>query len=161
MLWSGTPRPLKQIIEDVLDVSRIVAGRLRLNVEPVDSPGILRDAMATVIPAADARGVRVETVIEPLAAPVSGDANRLQQIVWNLLSNAIKFTPRAGKVQLRLSRVNSHVEVTVSDTSRGISQDFLPFVVFERFRQEDATFTREPSRMASRHGRASSNRRWL
>jgi PAS domain S-box-containing protein len=133
---------LKQIIEDVLDVSRIVAGRLRLNVEPVDLPGILRDAMATVMPAADARGVRVETVIEPLTAPVSGDADRLQQIVWNLLSNAIKFTPRGGKVQLRLSRVNSHVEVTVSDTGRGIAADFLPFV-FERFRQADATFTRE------------------
>jgi PAS domain S-box-containing protein len=133
---------LKQIIEDVLDVSRIVAGRLRLNVEPVDLPGILRDAMATVMPAADARGVRVETVIEPLTAPVSGDADRLRQIAWNLLSNAIKFTPRAGKVQLRLSRVNSHVEVTVSDTGRGISPDFLPFV-FERFRQADATFKRE------------------
>jgi PAS domain S-box-containing protein len=133
---------LKQIIEDVLDVSRIVAGRLRLNVEPVDLPAILRDATATVMPAADARGVRVETVIEPLTAPVSGDADRLQQIVWNLLSNAIKFTTRGGKVQLRLSRVNSHVEVTVSDTGRGISPDFLPFV-FERFRQADATFTRE------------------
>ena len=133
---------LKQIIEDVLDVSRIVAGRLRLNVAPVDLPEILRDATATVMPAADARGVRVETVIEPLTAPVSGDADRLQQIVWNLLSNAIKFTPRGGKVQLRLSRVNSHVEVTVSDTGRGISPDFLPFV-FERFRQADATFTRE------------------
>jgi PAS domain S-box-containing protein len=133
---------LKQIIEDVLDVSRIVAGRLRLNVEPVDLPGILRDATATVMPAADARGVRVETLIEPLTAPVSGDADRLQQIVWNLLSNAIKFTPRGGKVQLRLSRVNSHVEVTVSDTGRGIAPDFLPFV-FERFRQADATFTRE------------------
>ncbi|HWI20494.1 MAG TPA: ATP-binding protein [Vicinamibacterales bacterium] len=133
---------LQHIIEDVLEVSRIVAGRLRLHVEPVDLPGILRDAMATVIPAADARGVRVETLIEPLTAPVSGDADRLQQVVWNLLSNAIKFTPRGGKVQLRLSRVSSHVEVTVSDTGRGISPDFLPFI-FERFRQADASFTRE------------------
>jgi signal transduction histidine kinase/ActR/RegA family two-component response regulator len=133
---------LKQIIEDVLDVSRIVAGRLRLNVEPVDLPAILREAIATVTPAAEAKGVRVETLIEPLTAPVSGDADRLLQVVWNLLSNAIKFTPRGGKVQLRLSRVNSHVEVTVSDTGRGISPDFLP-LVFERFRQADATFTRE------------------
>jgi PAS domain S-box-containing protein len=133
---------LKQIIEDVLDVSRIVAGRLRLNVEPVDLPAILDEAVATVTPAADAKGVRVETVIEPLTTPVSGDADRLQQIVWNLISNAIKFTPRGGKVQLRLSRVNSHVEVTVSDTGRGISPDFLPFV-FERFRQADASFSRE------------------
>jgi signal transduction histidine kinase/CheY-like chemotaxis protein len=111
-----------------------------------DVPGILRDAVATVMPAADARGVRVETLIEPLTAPVSGDADRLQEIVWNLLSNGIKFTPRGGKVQLRLSRVNSHVEVTVSDTGRGISPDFLPFV-FERFRQADATFTREHGRL--------------
>jgi PAS domain S-box-containing protein len=133
---------LKQIIEDVLDVSRIVAGRLRLNVEPVDLPSILQEATTTVIPAADAKGVRVETIIEPLNTPVSGDANRLQQVVWNLLSNAIKFTPRGGKVQLRLSRVNSHVEITVTDNGRGIAPDFLPFV-FERFRQADASFSRE------------------
>ena len=133
---------LQQIIEDVLDVSRIVAGRLRLDVEPVDLPAILREAAATVMPAANAKGVRVETVIDPLTTPVSGDAARLQQVVWNLLSNAIKFTPRGGKVQLRLSRVNSHIEVTVSDTGCGISPDFLPFV-FERFRQADASFSRE------------------
>jgi PAS domain S-box-containing protein len=133
---------LKQIIEDVLDVSRIVAGRLRLNVAAVDLPAILHDSCATVLPAADAKGVRVETVIDPLTTPVSGDPDRLQQIIWNLLSNAIKFTPRGGKVQLRLARVNSHVEITVSDTGRGIQPDFLPFV-FERFRQGDATFSRE------------------
>jgi PAS domain S-box-containing protein len=133
---------LKQMIEDVLEVSRIVAGRLRLNVEAVDLPGILRDAVATVTPAADGKGVRLETVIDPLTTPVSGDADRLQQVVWNLLSNAIKFTPRAGKVQLRLSRVNSHVEIAVSDTGRGIAPEFLPFV-FERFRQADASFSRQ------------------
>jgi signal transduction histidine kinase len=133
---------LKQIIEDVLDVSRIVAGRLRLNVEPVDLPTILHEAIATVMPAADAKGVRVETVIEPLRAPISGDASRLQQIVWNLLSNAVTFTPRDGKVQVRLVRVNSHVEAIVSDTGRGIAPAFLPFA-FERFRQADARFSRE------------------
>ncbi|MGE0448186.1 MAG: ATP-binding protein [Vicinamibacterales bacterium] len=133
---------LKQIIEDVLDVSRIVAGRLRLNVQPVDLPGILEESCATVMPAADAKGLRVEALLDPFTAPVSGDPERIQQIVWNLLSNAIKFTPRGGKVQLRLARVNSHVEITVSDTGRGIEPAFLPFV-FERFRQGDATFSRE------------------
>jgi PAS domain S-box-containing protein len=133
---------LKQIIEDVLDVSRIVAGRLRLNVQPVDLPTIANESCATVMPAAEAKGVRLEAVLDPLTTPVSGDPDRLQQIVWNLLSNAIKFTPRGGKVQLRLARVNSHVEISVSDTGRGIDRDFLPFV-FDRFRQADATFSRE------------------
>jgi PAS domain S-box-containing protein len=133
---------LKQIIEDVLDVSRIVAGRLRLNVEAVDVTNILQEATATVMPAAQAKGVRLETVMDPLTSPISGDPDRLQQIVWNLLSNAIKFTPRGGKVQLRLARVNSHVEITVSDTGQGIDAQFLPFV-FERFRQGDASFSRE------------------
>ena len=133
---------LKQIIEDVLDVSRIVAGRLRLNVQPVDLPTIASESCATVMPAAEAKGVRLEAVLDPLTTPVSGDPDRLRQIVWNLLSNAIKFTPRGGKVQLRLARVNSHVEITVSDTGRGIDPDFLPFV-FDRFRQADATFSRE------------------
>jgi CheY-like chemotaxis protein len=133
---------LKQIIEDVLDVSRIISGRLRLNVEPVDLAAILNEARATVIPAADAKGLRIEAVIDPITSPVSGDPDRLQQIVWNLLSNAIKFTSRGGKVQLRLSRVNSHVEVSVCDTGQGIAPEFLPFV-FDRFRQADATFARE------------------
>jgi PAS domain S-box-containing protein len=133
---------LKQMIEDVLDVSRIVSGRMRLDVEPVDLPSVLQEATAAVLPAAHAKGVRVETTIDPLNSPVSGDAHRMQQIAWNLLSNAIKFTPRGGRVQLRLARVNSHVEITVSDTGRGIDPEFLPFV-FERFRQADASFSRE------------------
>jgi PAS domain S-box-containing protein len=133
---------LKQIIEDVLDVSRIVSGRLRLDVEPVDLPAVIHEASATIMPAADAKGIRLELVVDPQAATVAGDAGRIQQIVWNLLSNAIKFTSRGGKVQLRLVRVNSHVEIVVSDTGQGISPDFLPFV-FDRFRQENATSTRE------------------
>jgi PAS domain S-box-containing protein len=133
---------LKQIIEDVLDVSRIVAGRLRLNVAPVDLAAVVREAMASVEPAGEAKGVRMETMLDQLGTAVSGDAERLQQVVWNLLSNAIKFTPRGGKVQVRLRRVDSHVEIAVSDTGRGIDAAFLPFV-FDRFTQEDASYARE------------------
>jgi signal transduction histidine kinase len=133
---------LKQIIEDVLDVSRIVAGRLRLKVEPVDLSAMLHESCATVLPAADAKGVVVEAMFDPLPMLVTGDPDRLQQIVWNLLSNAIKFTPRGGRVELRLTRVNRHVEIAVSDSGCGIDPAFLPFV-FDRFRQGDATFSRE------------------
>ena len=133
---------LQQIIEDVLDVSRIVAGRLRLNVQTVDLPAVLRESVATVAPAAEAKGVRLDEEVDPEAPAVWGDPERIQQIVWNLLSNAIKFTSRGGQVALRLGAVESHVEITVSDTGRGIDAAFLPFV-FERFRQGDATFSRE------------------
>jgi PAS domain S-box-containing protein len=133
---------LKQIIEDVLDVSRIVSGRMRLNVESVDLPSILHEATASSMPAAVAKGVRIETTIDALDSRVSGDPHRLQQVVWNLMSNAIKFTPAGGQVQIRLSRTDSHVEIAVSDTGIGISSEFLPFV-FEPFRQADATFSRE------------------
>jgi PAS domain S-box-containing protein len=135
---------LRQIIEDILDVSRIVAGRLRLNVEPVDLAGILHEACATMMPAADAKGVRVEALVDPITTLVSGDRDRLQQIIWNLLSNAIKFTPRGGRVTVGLARVDSHIEVSVSDTGSGIAPDFLPFV-FDRFRQGDATLSRQQS----------------
>jgi signal transduction histidine kinase/ActR/RegA family two-component response regulator len=133
---------LTQIVEDVLDVSRIVSGKIRLNVQTVDFPAIIRTAIDSVALAADAKGLRVETILDPHAGPVSGDPERLQQILWNLLSNAVKFTSRGGKVQVRLERVKSHVEVVVSDTGIGIAADFLPHV-FERFRQADAGSTRE------------------
>ena len=133
---------LTQIVEDILDISRIVSGRIRLNVQPVEFPDIVRNAVDAVRPAADAKGVRLETVLDPRAAPVSGDPERLQQILWNLLANAVKFTKRGGKVQARLERVNSHVEVSVSDTGIGIAPEFLPHV-FERFRQADAGIDRE------------------
>ncbi len=92
-------------------------------------------------PAADAKGVRIQATLDPRVGPVSGDPNRLQQVAWNLLSNAVKFTPKGGRVQVRLQRVNSHVEISVSDTGIGIAPDFLPFV-FERFRQADSSATR-------------------
>jgi PAS domain S-box-containing protein len=133
---------LKRIIEDVLDVSRIVAGKLRLNVQPVDLAEILQESRATIMPAAEAKGIRVEAIIDPLGMPVSGDPDRLRQVFWNLLSNAIKFTPRGGRMQLRLSRVDSHVEIAVSDTGSGIAAETLPFV-FDRFLQADASFSRE------------------
>ena len=133
---------LAQIVEDVLDVSRIVAGKIRLNVQAVEFPQIVRNAIDAVTPAADAKGVRLESVLDPAATPVSGDPERLQQIFWNLLSNAVKFTHKGGKVQIRLERVNSHVEVSISDTGIGIAPEFLPHV-FERFRQADAGATRE------------------
>jgi PAS domain S-box-containing protein len=133
---------LTQIVEDVLDVSRIVSGKMRLNVQPADLPEIVRNAVDGVVPAADAKGVKIDIVLDPLAAPVSGDPERLQQVVWNLMSNAVKFTPRGGRVQVRLQRVDSHVEVAVADTGIGISKEFLPFI-FDRFRQADAGMARE------------------
>jgi CheY-like chemotaxis protein len=133
---------LTQIVEDVLDISRIISGKIRLHVQPVDVPEIVGNAIDAVLPAADAKGLRIEKVLDPDASPVSGDPERLQQVLWNLLSNAVKFTSRGGKVQVRLGRVNSHVEVAVSDTGIGISPEFLPHV-FERFRQADASIARE------------------
>jgi PAS domain S-box-containing protein len=132
---------LTQIVEDVLDVSRIVAGKIRLDVQPVELPLIVDNAVATVQPAADAKGVRVQTIVDPRVGPVSGDPDRLQQVVWNLLTNAVKFTPKEGRVQVRLERVDSHVEIVVSDTGIGISADFLPYV-FDRFRQAEGGTTR-------------------
>jgi CheY-like chemotaxis protein len=100
------------------------------------------NAVATVQPAADAKGVRIQTILDPSVGPISGDPDRLRQVLWNLLTNAVKFTGRGGRVQVRLERVNSHIELAVSDTGIGIAPDFLPFV-FERFRQADASTTRK------------------
>jgi PAS domain S-box-containing protein len=133
---------LTQIVEDVLDVSRIISGKLRLDVQAVDLPPVIQNAVETVRPAADAKGVRLLTIMDPRTAPVTGDPERLQQVLWNVLSNAVKFTPRGGRVQVRLERVNSHAEITVSDTGAGIPAEFLPHV-FERFRQADAGINRE------------------
>jgi PAS domain S-box-containing protein len=132
---------LTQIVEDILDVSRIAAGKIRLNVQTIDLSLVVRNAIATVTPAAEAKGLRLQSIVDPDVGPVSGDPDRLLQVLWNLLSNAVKFTPRGGRVQVRLQRVNSHVEIGVSDTGMGIREDFLPHL-FERFRQADSTTTR-------------------
>ena len=130
-----------QLIEDLLDISRIISGKLRLDVQRLDPAEAIEAAIAAVLPAANARGIRIHKVLDSLAGPVMGDAARLQQVIWNLLSNAVKFTPQGGKVQVLLERVNSHVEVSVIDTGMGIPPEFLPHV-FDRFRQADSTTTR-------------------
>lgn len=130
-----------RIIEDLLDMNRILSGKIRLDVQRVDLLPLIESAVETVKPAAMAKNIRLQTLLDPLAQPVSGDPSRLQQIFWNLLSNAIKFTPSGGRVQVILERVNSHVEVSVTDTGAGIDPEFLP-CVFERFRQADSSTTR-------------------
>ena len=133
---------LTRIVDDILDVSRIIAGKVRLNVQTVDLPLVVRDAIETMVPAAAAKGIRLDVAVDPQAGPVSGDAERLQQVIWNLLSNAVKFTPRGGTVALQVRRVESHIEVVVSDTGVGIDAALLPHI-FERFRQGEGATTRE------------------
>src|SRR5262249_26680554 len=134
-------RAQSQLIEDLLDVSRIITGKLRLDVRPTDLVPVIRAAIDAVGPAAAAKEIRVQPVLDPAAGPVAGDPERLQQVLRNLLSSAVKFAPKGGRVQVRLERVNSHVEVVVSDTGCGIAADVLPYV-FDRFRQADSTASR-------------------
>jgi signal transduction histidine kinase/CheY-like chemotaxis protein len=134
-------RAQAQIIEDLLDMSRIISGKIRLEVQRVDLGPVIEAAVESVRPAAEARGIRLQTVLDPIGGVVSGDPNRLQQVAWNLLTNAIKFTPKDGRVQVLLERVNSHVEVSVIDTGQGIAPEFLPHV-FDRFRQQDSSSSR-------------------
>jgi CheY-like chemotaxis protein len=122
-----------QLIEDLLDVSRIVSGKLRLEMRTVDVADVVRETIETVRPTADARGVSLTSAIGAVA-PVSGDAQRLQQVLWNLLSNSIKFTPRGGSVSVRLEQDGPIVRIAVTDTGQGIDKEFLPHV-FDRFRQ--------------------------
>jgi len=130
-----------QLVDDILDVSRIITGKLSLDVASIDMADIVRDALAVVRPAAQSKGIQLHLELVPEVGRVAGDANRLRQVVWNLLSNAIKFTPESGNVALRLQRVDSMVELSVSDNGQGIAPEFLPHV-FERFSQADPTVTR-------------------
>jgi CheY-like chemotaxis protein len=133
---------LKQFIDDVLDVSRITSGKLRLKVQPVELGEIVHNAVATVRPAAEAKDLSVDVVLDRAVPLVLGDPDRLQQIIWNLLSNAVKFTPRGGWVRVRQDVADSSVELTVTDSGQGIDAAFLPHI-FERFRQADSRFSRD------------------
>ena len=130
-----------QIIEDLLDVSRIITGKLSLDARSIELDSIIHSAIEALRPAAATKGIHIKSELDPGASTVWGDPARLQQIMWNLLSNAVKFTPKGGEVTATLRRVDSHVQISVSDNGQGISAEFLPFV-FERFRQADGTTTR-------------------
>ncbi|HKO60057.1 MAG TPA: ATP-binding protein, partial [Pyrinomonadaceae bacterium] len=131
----------KQIIEDILDVSRVITGKLQLNLSPVDLVSIVDGALDAVRPATEAKDIKIETVIDSSLRMISGDGDRLQQVVWNILSNAAKFTPAGGKVKILVNQTPTHVQIQVTDSGPGIDPAFLPHV-FERFRQADGSTTR-------------------
>ena len=130
-----------QLVEDILDVSRVITGKLRLNIAPVDVASVINAAIDSVQLAAESKEIELEVTLDPSARHILGDASRLQQIVWNLLSNAIKFTPSGGHVSVRLRRANRDAQIEVTDSGAGINEDFLPHI-FDRFRQADGTTTR-------------------
>ncbi|HLK70626.1 MAG TPA: ATP-binding protein, partial [Steroidobacteraceae bacterium] len=130
-----------QIVADLLDMSRIVSGRMLLEVHPMHLQDIIQNSLEGVRPSAEAKNIRIHTLVDSQVGTVRGDPTRLQQVLWNLLTNAIKFTPKEGRIKLTLERVNSHVEITVEDNGVGIDPAFLPFV-FDRFRQADPGISR-------------------
>jgi PAS domain S-box-containing protein len=134
-------RAQSQIVGDLLDISRIIAGKIRLDVRPVDLSAVIAGAITTVKPAADVKGIRIQSILDPRCDLICGDADRLQQVVWNLLANAVKFTPKGGRVEVLLKCVDSHVQLIVADTGRGIRPEFMPYV-FDRFRQAEPSATR-------------------
>ncbi len=137
-------RSQAQLIEDLLDISRITSGKLRLDVKPIRLISVITSAIDSIQPAADAKGVNVEIVLDPSVDQIDGDASRLQQVVWNCLSNAVKFTPSGGKVKVQLERCDSFARIAISDTGGGIDPEFLPHV-FGRFQQADGAMTRSHS----------------
>jgi PAS domain S-box-containing protein len=134
-------RAQAQLVEDLLDVSRVISGKLRLDVKPTDLMLVIKSALDSVRPAADAKGIQLRLVLEPAASHIQADAARLQQVVWNLLSNAIKFTGQGGQVEVKLEKTAKDARISVHDTGEGISPEFLPHV-FDRFQQADGTTTR-------------------
>jgi len=130
-----------QLIEDILDVSRMITGKLRLSNEMVDISSVINASIDSVQLAVDSKDLKLEITLDPSARHTLGDANRLQQVVWNLLANAIKFTPSGGSIEVSVKRAGDDVQIQVCDTGQGIGADFLPFI-FDRFRQADGTTTR-------------------
>jgi signal transduction histidine kinase/CheY-like chemotaxis protein len=130
-----------QLIEDLLDVSRMISGKLRLNVKTIQLISVIQAAVDSVHPAFEAKGVQLEMVWDAASVRIVGDENRLQQVFWNLLSNAMKFTPKGGRVQIKVERIESQARIIVSDTGEGITPEFLPHV-FEPFRQADGSITK-------------------
>jgi signal transduction histidine kinase/CheY-like chemotaxis protein len=130
-----------QLIDDLLDVSRVVAGKMRLDVQSVDLRAVVESALDAVRPAAAGKSIRLQAILDSRAGPIMGDPTRLEQVVWNLLMNAVKFTDKGGRVQVHLQRINSHVEIVVSDSGQGVNPDVLPFI-FDRFRQADRSSAR-------------------
>jgi signal transduction histidine kinase/DNA-binding response OmpR family regulator len=135
-------RSQSQLIDDLLDVSRIITGKLRLDIRPVELTKIVEAVVESSRPAADAKTIQFDVALDKSASPVLGDATRLQQVVWNLFSNAVKFTPEGGRVKVRLERTDAHAQIIVSDNGQGINPQFLP-VIFDRFRQADGSTTRK------------------
>jgi signal transduction histidine kinase/ActR/RegA family two-component response regulator len=131
-----------QLIEDLLDMNRIISGKVRIDVQRLDLAAVIDAALDAVGPSMTAKSLRLRRTLDPSAGPVFGDPQRIQQVVWNLLSNSIKFTPKGGRIDVLLRRINSHVEIRVADTGIGIAPEFLPHV-FERFRQADSSTTRK------------------
>jgi signal transduction histidine kinase len=130
-----------RLVDDLLDMSSVVSGRMRLTIQPVNVGDVIAEALDAVRPGAEAKGIHLQSVLDSPGVPVSGDPGRLQQVVWNLLYNAVKFTPRAGRVLVKLQRVKSHVEIIVSDTGQGIRPELLPYI-FDRLRQGDSPRSR-------------------
>lgn len=136
-------RAQTKLIEDILDYARITSGKLKLEIRRIDLSKVIEGAMESIVPLAEAKSINLQTVLPPNVF-VSGDAVRLQQVLWNLLQNAIKFTPENGKVEVKIEQVEEMAEISVSDTGKGISPDFLPFI-FERFQQADPNKSRRTS----------------
>jgi CheY-like chemotaxis protein/two-component sensor histidine kinase len=130
------------LIDDLLDMNRIISGKVQLNIQTASLRDVIEAALETARPMAEAKEIRLETVVDPMAGPVRGDPDRLRQVFWNLLSNAIKFTPPGGSVQVALEPAGSRIEVSVTDTGEGVAPEFLPHV-FDQFRQADASTTRK------------------